>query len=197
MSPPTNKKPYESAKSPADVGVWKPNLPDRYLRNPSILFPIANTKSRPVDSRVCFLYARFIYKTKRLIAPQHNRLIPDMLRHLHIVLPDMAQHGFLALGVFGAYPPGGIGFAKILPALVFPVALPFCGEIHHYTAFSPHLREKGHRKVTFFDRLQVISYILDKLHFYFAAIGLGGQREWFWYGFCVGLAGGRVRYVDR
>lgn len=32
-------------------------------------------KSRPVDSRVCFLYARFIYKTKRLIAPQHNRLI--------------------------------------------------------------------------------------------------------------------------
>ena len=74
-SPPTNKKPYESAKSPADVGVWKPNLPDRYLRNPSILFPIANTKSRPVDSRVCFLYARFIYKTKRLIAPQHNRLI--------------------------------------------------------------------------------------------------------------------------
>ena len=75
MSPPTNKKPYESAKSPADVGVWKPNLPDRYLRNPSILFPIANTKSRPLDSRVCFLYARFIYKTKRLIAPQHNRLI--------------------------------------------------------------------------------------------------------------------------
>lgn len=75
MSPPTNKRPYESAKSPADVGVWKPNLPDRYLRNPSILFPIANTKSRPVDSRVCFLYARFIYKTKRLIAPQHNRLI--------------------------------------------------------------------------------------------------------------------------
>lgn len=190
MSPPTNKKPYESAKSPADVGVWKPNLPDRYLRNPSILFPIANTKSRPVDSRVCFLYARFIYKTKRLIAPQHNRLIPDMLRHLHIVLPDMAQHGFLALGVFGAHPPGGIGFAKILPALVFPVALPFCGEIHHYTAFSPHLREKGHRKVTFFDRLQVISYILDKLYFYFAAIGLGGQREWFWYGFCVELAGG-------
>ena len=57
------------------MGVWKPNLPDRYLRNPSILFPIANTKSRPVDSRVCFLYARFIYKTKRLIAPQHNRLI--------------------------------------------------------------------------------------------------------------------------
>lgn len=190
MSPPTNKKPYESAKSPADVGVWKPNLPDRYLRNPSILFPIANTKSRPLDSRVCFLYARFIYKTKRLIAPQHNRLIPDMLRHLHIVLPDMAQHGFLALGVFGAHPPGGIGFAKILPALVFPVALPFCGEIHHYTAFSPHLREKGHRKVTFFDRLQVISYILDKLYFYFAAIGLGGQREWFWYGFCVELAGG-------
>lgn len=34
--------------------------------------PIANTKSRPLDSRVCFLYARFIYKTKRLIAPQHN-----------------------------------------------------------------------------------------------------------------------------
>ena len=32
-------------------------------------------KSRPVDSRVCFLYTRFIYKTKRLIAPQHNRLI--------------------------------------------------------------------------------------------------------------------------
>ena len=190
MSPPTNKKPYESAKSPADVGVWKPNFPDRYLRNPSILFPIANTKSRPLDSRVCFLYARFIYKTKRLIAPQHNRLIPDMLRHLHIVLPDMAQHGFLALGVFGAHPPGGIGFAKILPALVFPVALPFCGEIHHYTAFSPHLREKGHRKVTFFDRLQVISYILDKLYFYSAAIGLGGQREWFWYGFCVELAGG-------
>ena len=57
------------------MGVWKPNLPDRYLRNSSILFPIANTKSRPVDSRVCFLYARFIYKTKRLIAPQHNRLI--------------------------------------------------------------------------------------------------------------------------
>lgn len=142
------------------------------------------------NSRVCFLYARFIYKTKRLIAPQHNRLIPDMLRHLHIVLPDMAQHGFLALGVFGAHPPGGIGFAKILPALIFPVALPFCGEIHHYTAFSPHLREKGHRKVTFFDRLQVISYILDKLYFYFAAIGLGGQREWFWYGFCVELAGG-------
>ena len=75
MSPPTNKRPYESAKSPADVDVWKPNLPDRYLRNPSILFPIANIKSRPVDSRVCFLYARFIYKTKRLIAPQHNRLI--------------------------------------------------------------------------------------------------------------------------
>ena len=45
-SPPTNKKPYESAKSPADVGVWKPNLPDRYLRNPSILFPIANTKKQ-------------------------------------------------------------------------------------------------------------------------------------------------------
>lgn len=154
-------------------------------------------KSRPVDSRVCFLYARFIYKTKRLIAPQHNRLIPDMLRHLHIVLPDMAQHGFLALGVFGAHPPGGIGFAKILPALVFPVVLPLCGEIHHYTAFSPHLREKGHRKVTFFDRLQVILYILDKLYFYFAAIGLGGQREWFWYGFCVELAGGRVGYVDR
>lgn len=44
--------------------------------------------------------------------------------------------------------------------------------------------------MTFFDRLQVISYILDKLYFYFAAIGLGGQREWFWYGFCVGLAGG-------
>ena len=123
-----------------------------------------------------------------------HRYIPDMLRHLHIVLPDMAQHGFLALGVFGAHPPGGIGFAKILPALVFPVVLPFCGEIHHYTAFSPHLREKGHRKVTFFDRLQVISYILDKLYFYFAAIGLGGQREWFWYGFCVELAGG---YVDR
>lgn len=102
-----------------------------------------------------------------------------MLRHLHIVLPDMAQHGFLALGVFGAYPPGGIGFAKILPALVFPVALPFCGEIHHYTAFSPHLREKGHRKVTFFDRLQVISYILDKLHFYFAAIGLGDKGSGF------------------
>ena len=57
------------------MGVWKPNLPDRYLRSPSILFPIANTKSRPLDSRVCFLYARFIYKTKRLIAPQHNRLI--------------------------------------------------------------------------------------------------------------------------
>lgn len=47
-----------------------------------------------------------------------------------------------------------------------------------------------HRKVTFFDRLQVISYILDKLYFYFAAIGLGGQREWFGYGFCVELAGG-------
>lgn len=57
------------------MGVWKPNLPDRYLRSPSILFPIANTKSRPLDSRVCFLYARFIYKTKHLIAPQHNRLI--------------------------------------------------------------------------------------------------------------------------
>lgn len=77
-SPPTNKKPCESAKSQADVGVWKPNLPDRYPRNPSILFPIANTKSRPLDSRVCFLYARFIYKTKHLIAPQHNKGLPPM-----------------------------------------------------------------------------------------------------------------------
>ena len=100
-------------------------------------------KSRPVDSRVCFLYARFIYKTKRLIAPQHNRLIPDMLRHLHIVLPDMAQHGFLALGVFGAHPPGGIGFAKILPALVFPVALRFVVKYIIIPHFLPTYEKKA------------------------------------------------------
>ncbi len=46
-----------------------------------------------------------------------HRHMPDMLCHLHIVLPDMAQHGFLALGVLGAHPSGGTGLAKIASAL--------------------------------------------------------------------------------
>ena len=53
-----------------------------------------------------------------------HRHIPDMLRHLHIVLPDMAHHRFLAPGAFGTYPSGRTAFAKISPAFVFPVALP-------------------------------------------------------------------------
>src|SRR5699024_2240206 len=42
-----------------------------------------------------------------------HRHMPDMLCHLHIVLPDMAQYGFLALGVLGAHPSGGTALAKI------------------------------------------------------------------------------------
>ena len=56
-----------------------------------------------------------------------------MLCHLHIVLPDMAQDSFLTLGVFGAHPSGGTGFAKIAPALVFPVTIPVCGGIMQRT----------------------------------------------------------------
>ena len=56
-----------------------------------------------------------------------------MLRHLHIVLPDMAHHRFLAPGAFGTYPSGRTAFAKISPAFVFPVALPVCGGIMQRT----------------------------------------------------------------
>ena len=45
----------------------------------------------------------------------------------------MAQDSFLALGVFGAHPSGGTGFAKIVPALVFPVTIPVCGGIMQRT----------------------------------------------------------------
>ena len=62
-----------------------------------------------------------------------HRHIPDMLRHLHIVLPDMAPHRFLAPGAFGTYPSGRTAFAKISPAFVFPVALPVCGGIMQRT----------------------------------------------------------------
>ena len=58
-----------------------------------------------------------------------HRHMPDMLCHLHIVLPDMAQDCFLALGVLGAHPSGGTALAKIASAFVFPVALPVCGGI--------------------------------------------------------------------
>ena len=61
--------------------------------------------------------------------------MPDMLCHLHIVLPDMAQDCFLALGVLGAHPSGGTALAKIASAFVFPVALPVCGGIMQRTVF--------------------------------------------------------------
>src|SRR5699024_2015097 len=64
-----------------------------------------------------------------------HRHMPDMLCHLHIVLPDMAQYGFLALGVLGAHPSGGTALAKIASAFVFPVALPVCGGIMQRTVF--------------------------------------------------------------
>ena len=62
----------------------------------------------------------------QLFVPHH---VPDVLRHLHIVLPDMAQDCFLALGIFSTHPSGGTAFAKIGPALAFPV----CGGIMQRT----------------------------------------------------------------
>lgn len=65
-----------------------------------------------------------------------HRHVPDMFCHLHIVLPDMAQHSFFALGVFGAHSSGGTSFAKIGPAFVFPVAVPVCGGIMQCVVFG-------------------------------------------------------------
>ena len=62
----------------------------------------------------------------QLFVPRH---VPDVFRHLHIVLPDMAQDCFLALGIFGTHPSAGTPFAKIGPAFVFPV----CGGIMQRT----------------------------------------------------------------
>ena len=81
-----------------------------------------------------------------------HRHMPDVLCHFHIVLPDMAQDGFLTLGVFGTHPSGGTGLAKIRPAFVFPVALPVCSGImqctvlradHIVKVFVIHIRPPG------------------------------------------------------
>lgn len=127
-------------------------------------------KSRPVDSRVCFLYARFIYKTKRLIAPQHNRLI---------VFNSSFSKLYRDVGIFSGQSNICQPFRQrcVLGHRLYKGST-FLFKATHHTSVS---RERARC-----DRL----YILDKLYFYFAAIGLGGQREWFWYGFCVELAGG-------
>ena len=69
------------------------------------------------------LFLRIGKHTLDLLFSQPVQLF--VYRHLYMVLPDMAQHNFLALGVLGAHPSGGTGLAKIDPALVFPV----CGGI--------------------------------------------------------------------
>ena len=63
------------------------------------------------------------------------RHVPDVLRHLHKVLPDMAQNRFLALCIFSALRSGGAVFAKVGSALVFPVSVPVCGGIMQRAVF--------------------------------------------------------------
>ena len=80
------------------------------------------------------------------------RHMADMLRHLHIVLPNMAQDCFLTLGIFSTHSSAGTAFAKIGPAFVFPITVPVCGGImqrtvlradHIIKVFVIHIRPPG------------------------------------------------------
>lgn len=55
--------------------------------------------------------------------------VPGVLRHFHIVLPNMPLHGFLAFRIFCAHGTSWTVLAKICPAFVFPVTVPVCGGI--------------------------------------------------------------------
>ena len=81
-----------------------------------------------VTHPVLFLSHRQTHAQYFFFRSRYSSLYTAMCRicycHLHIVLPDMAQHSFFALGVFGAHSSGGTSFAKIRPGFCIPGSRP-------------------------------------------------------------------------
>ena len=68
------------------------------------------------------------------------RCVPDVLRHFHKVLPDVAGNRFLTLGALRTHGPCRTVLTQIRPAFVLPVAVPVrCGIVQEAVFGADHI----------------------------------------------------------